>query len=47
MSTKANSRRTCYVFALVVALYGALAVGGAIVGSTMWPKPTVAISSGK
>jgi hypothetical protein len=47
MSTNTSSRRTCYAFAVVVALYGALVVGGLMVGSAVWPKPAAAVSSGK
>jgi len=44
MTTQTESRLTRYAFALTVALYGAGAVGGLMVGSAMWPKATAAIA---
>jgi hypothetical protein len=45
MTTHAEARLTRYPFAIVVALFGALILGGLVVGSMVWPRPAVATAT--
>ena len=45
MTTHTESRSARYAFALAVGLFGALAVGGPILGSTIWPRGAVAATT--
>ena len=45
MTAHTEARLTRYAFALTVALYGAGAVGGLMVGSALWPKATAATAT--
>jgi hypothetical protein len=38
MTTHTEARFTRYTFAITIALYGALILGGLILGSMVWPR---------
>jgi hypothetical protein len=42
MITRAEARFTCLTFAITVALFVALILGGLIVGTAVWPKANAA-----
>jgi hypothetical protein len=45
MTAHTEFRSARYAFALAVALFGALVVGGPILGSTIWPRGAAAATT--